>query len=122
MRWRMRALVCLLSLIAVIPDIFSTIINDMISFQSESHHWCHSPSKRFVHHRPNNSTVCNNKRYDLIWMLLTEDMRGWILICLQYHVITSFFSPSDIFFYESRGLFGKDIKRYDMPVFNDTKT
>lgn len=86
MRWRMRVLVCLLSLIAVVPDILSTIIKVIISFQSESDHWCHSPSQRIVHHRPNNGNVCNNKRYDLIWMLLTEDMRGWILICSQYHM------------------------------------
>lgn len=100
----MRVLVCLLSLIAVIPDNFSTIINDIISFQSESHHWCHSPSERFVHHRPNISTVCNNKRYDLIWMLLTEDMRGWILICSQYHVNcyhTCLSFPLQIFSYMS---------------------
>lgn len=86
MRWRMRVLVCLLSLIAVVPDILSTIIKDIISFHSESDHWCHSPSQRIVHLRPNNGNVCNNKRYDLIWMLLTEDMRGWILICSQYHM------------------------------------
>lgn len=86
MRWRMRVLVCLLSLITVVPDILSTIIKVIISFQSESDHWCHSPSQRIVHHRPNNGNVCNNKRYDLIWMLLTEDMRGWILICSQYRM------------------------------------
>lgn len=75
MRWRMRVSVCLLSLIAVVPDILSTIISDIISFQPESHHWCHLPSQHNEHHRPNSSTVCNNKRYHLIWMLLTEDMR-----------------------------------------------
>ncbi len=34
----------------------------------------------------------------------------------------SFFSPSNIFLNESRGLLGEDIKRYDMPGFNGIKT
>lgn len=114
MRWRKRVLVCLLSLIAVVPDILSTIIKDIISFQSESDHWCHSPSQCFVHHRPNNGNVCNNKRYDLIWMLLTEDMRGWISIS-QYHMncYHGCLSFSLQILSWSRGLFGRVIKSHD---------
>lgn len=51
-------------------------------------------------------------------MLLTEDMRGWILICSQYHMncyhTCLSFSLQYIFLCESHGLFGRDIKSYGM--------